>query len=127
MKICANCFNDYALRAYIEENGIEGICEICGEQTKIIDTVDLSDSFDELLTSFSPSPNGVPFYEKIQNELILFNENYGKAIFQSLLDERNSLLQIDTPVDYADDIMPAKLEWESVKNKLLHKFRFLTI
>lgn len=127
MKICANCFNDYALRAYIEENGIEGICEICGEQTKIIDTVDLSDSFDELLTSFSPSPNGVPFYEKIQNEWNLFNERYGKAIFQSLLDERNISLQIDAPVDYSDDIMPAKLEWESVKNNLLHKFRFLTI
>lgn len=127
MKICASCFDDYALRRYIEANGVDGKCEISGEQRKVIDTIDLSDSFDDLLSSFSPSPNGIPFYTKIQQEWGIFNEKYGHTIFQVLLDERRSTLKIDTCVDYADDVMSSISDWDRIKDKLLHKFRFLTI
>lgn len=127
MKICAKCFKDYALRTFIEENGVVGVCELSGELTKVIDTIDLSDSFDELLSSFSPTPQGRPFYEIIQQDWGVFDEKYGADILKSLLEERKSPLSIDTPVGYADDVISSKSDWERIKYNLLHKFRFLTI
>lgn len=126
MRVCASCFNDTALKAAIETNGETGICDITGEETRVIDTVDLSDSFDSFIGSFIESDSGTPFYNKIQTDWNLFNDEYGKAIFQALLDERNSKLKIDTKVDYSQFIYEAVNGWQNVKEALINEFRYMT-
>lgn len=126
MKVCAKCFNDIALKSVIETNGETGVCEITGEEARVIDTIDLSDSFDSFIGSFVESEMGTPFYSIIQADWNLFNEEYGHVIFQSLLDERNSKLKIDTKVDYSPFIYESVYGWKKLKETLINEFRYMT-
>lgn len=125
MKVCATCFNDSALKSAIEANGEIGICEITGEKARVIDTVDWSDSFDSFIDSFIESENGIPFYKKIQTEWNLFNEEFGPSVFQTLLNERNSKLKIDTMVDYSHYIYKSVNDWQTTKDTLINEFRYM--
>lgn len=127
MKICEKCFNDPSLTLYIRQNGVDGICDVTNEKTKVIDTVDLSDSFDSFISSFVESTKGIPFYSKIQQDWNIFNEQYGRIIFDALLKERKSALTLDTSVDYSDKIKHAVQDWNILKDNLINKYRYLSI
>lgn len=127
MIICAKCFNDKSLQSYIFDNGVDGLCDVTCEQAKVIDTVDLSDSFDSFISSFVESELGVPFYKKIQQDWNIFNDQYGRQIFEALLKERNSTLSLDTKVDYSDSIQTAIQDWKKLKNSLIKDYRYLSI
>ena len=127
MKICEKCFNDPSLRLYIRQNGADGICDVTNEATKVVDTVDLSDSFDSFISSFVESSNGIPFYSKIQQDWNIFNEQYGRIIFDALLKERKSALTFDTAVDYSDKIKHAVQDWNVLKDNLINNYRYLSI
>ena len=117
MKVCANCFNDPALQLAIESNGETGRCEITGEEAKVIDTIDLSDSFDSFISAFIESKTGIPFYEKIQSDWNLFKDQYGEIIFKSLLEERGSQLTIHTKVDYSEAYFNKRISlYDFIKN-----------
>ena len=77
MKICEKCFNDTALKSYIRQNGMEGRCDVTNEETIVIDTTELFDPFDSFISSFVESTEGIPFYDKIQQDWNIFTENYG--------------------------------------------------
>ena len=127
MRVCAKCFNDYAIRSYIENNGTDGICEITGGHTKVIDTVDLSDSFDSLIASFTEIQSGRPFYAVLQDDWKIFNEEYGQQVFATLLKERDIDSPINIPVEYSDDIKLAINDWSSLKANLINNYRYLSI
>ena len=126
MKVCANCFNDSALQLAIESNGEIGKCEITGKEGKVIDTIDISDSFDSFIGAFVESEDGIPFYEKIQSDWNLFNDQYGEFIFKTLLEERNSLLSPQTKVDYSEYIYKTVNGWQQIKYTLVNEFRYMT-
>lgn len=126
MRVCAKCFNDTALKTAIETNGETGVCDITGEETRVIDTVDLSDSFDSFIGSFVESESGTPFYTKIQTDWNLFSNIHGQVVFQALLDERNSKLKLETKVDYSPSIYEAVNGWQEVKKTLINEFRYMT-
>lgn len=126
MKICAKCFNDRALQSIIENNGELGICDITGEKAVIIDTFDLSDSFDSFIGSFVETTDGTPFYAKVQEDWNLFNDKYGRTVFKALLDERGSNLSIDSKVDYAEFIYEKAKGWQKFKDTLTHEFRYMS-
>lgn len=126
MNICAKCFNDTALISTIEANGEIGICDITGEKARVLDTFDLSDSFDSFIGSFVEKEDGVPFYSKVQEDWNLFNEEYGRDIFMHLLEERESSLSIDSKVDYAESIYEKARGWQHFKETLTHEYRFMT-
>ena len=69
MKICSFCFNDKAIRSYIETNGNVGICDYTGEKSKVVDIVDLTDFFESLVDSFVEKTDGIPLYDIIYNPI----------------------------------------------------------
>ena len=126
MKLSAKCFSDSALRSYIEINGEWGKCEVSGDETKVIDTLDISDSFDGFLSSLKEDEKGSPLYEFIQQEWELFNPDFGGAILHALLNERKLGWERGTLVSYSDEILNEVKKWNIIKRELIEEFRFMT-
>ena len=126
MKVSAECFVDNALRSYIEINGEHGKCEASGDETTVIDTLDVSDSFDSFFSSLKEDENGSPLFEFIQQEWGLFNPIYGTVILEVLLEERKLGWDKETLVSYSDAILDEVKKWNSIKRELIEEFRFMT-
>lgn len=126
MKVSAKCFNDSALRSYIEINGELGVCDVSGDKTNVIDTLDISDSFDGFFSSLKEDENGKPLYDFIQKEWELFNPDYGVAILDTLLKERRIGWERDTLVSYSDAILDEVKKWNAIKRELIEEYRFMT-
>ena len=69
----------------------------------------------------------MPFYDKIQQDWNIFNNQYGRQIFETLLKERDSTLSLNTKVDYSKEVKNAANDWDRMKKLLLYQYRYLAI
>jgi len=150
MTCCVNCFNDSALKSWIETLSVAiGDCDFCdSKDVAILPCVDLSTSFDELFDLYENSPNAEWSLGRAEPTLLhehlslywpkLFNHELLKPKdIKQLVNQigRGSSFYLDQffeePVEYAylswspdeptDDL---KLKWDNFAREIKEKNRF---
>lgn len=74
MKICKNCFADVEMQAAVcNESDTKGICEVCGQEGRLLDIEYFSDFFEEVLALFEPSETGTGIADLVQQDWDIFS------------------------------------------------------
>lgn len=131
MKICVHCFNDLELKQFIVSNSSEkGKCDYCedGSNSELIEIGELLDFFAEFIQIFKFSATGIPLAQKIQKDWNLFS---GEATCNNILSDillalKSPFINSNRTVDYTDDIIECSSYWETLKEEIKWKKRFLT-
>lgn len=130
MKICRECFEDVELKGFITSQNQPGKCDVCGSESFVIDLNELLDFAKSLLSNFQPSyySNNTPLVKLIQNHWDFFkNEEVGNIILAEILQNVDSTIQdIDTSVEFNDDITYNVGYWEVLKEQLKWQRRYIT-
>jgi hypothetical protein len=131
MNVCINCFNDIELKQYILFNSLQrGVCDYCNvdQESELIDVIELLDFFAEFLSIFKIDPEGIPLIDLIQTDWNLFsNHPENHHLLTEILTILNSpLSNSETTVDYIDEIHECITYWETFKEEIRWKTRFLS-
>lgn len=128
MFVCKECFADDELRAYIDSNSTNiRECDICHINGKTIELSELYDFFDDLLSLFEPNDNGRHVSSIIQTEWNLFkDEKTAKILLEVILSQMTDGFQIDSLVDYKEEIKVRVSIWEKLKKNVKENRRFFT-
>lgn len=129
MKICKDCFLDEELRSEINANAvIDGICDVCGKQSKVMDFSEFHGFFTTLLELYSPTVNSnKTIVDVIQNEWHFFKDkDVAKALLADVIEANNLSYSIADFVDYTDDICIRIAAWDRLKTSVKEKSRFFT-
>jgi len=129
MNVCSTCFSDKELKAYIESFNNLGKCDVCNLLNQNIIWLDeLKDFFQELIDNFEPDENGMSFKNKIQSNWSFFaNHDSANIILNYVIPKlQTEILNADFKVNYTLDILDNIGYWETLKEELKWKKRFLT-
>lgn len=129
MKICKDCFLDEELRSEINANAvIDGICDVCGKQSKVMDFSEFHGFFTTLLELYSPTVNSnKTIVDVIQNEWHFFKDkDVAKVLLDDVIEANNLSYSIADFVDYTDDICIRIAAWDRLKTSVKEKSRFFT-
>lgn len=64
MNCCIDCFNDFIVREFIAENGLESDCDYCSQTSiKTVDVTDLAEIFAPLIDTYDYEENFLPSEE----------------------------------------------------------------
>lgn len=129
MKICKDCFLDEELRSEINANAVtDGVCDVCGEKSKVMDFSEFYDFFTTLLKLYSPTVNSnKTIVNIIQDEWHLFKDNdVARVLLADVIGVNNLGYSVDDFVDYTDDISRRLAVWERLKTSVKEKSRFFT-
>jgi hypothetical protein len=131
MKVCVQCFNDLELRRFIATNSHEaGKCDYCdiGIDSELLDISELLDFFAEFIGIFKSDPNGIPLVQMIQNDWALFSgEATGYNILSDIILALNSsITNPQETVSYIEDVIECISYWETLKDEIKWRKRFLT-
>lgn len=128
MLVCNNCFSDKELRAFIESSGKPTDCEICkSKNVKAINIDELLDFFQEFLENFQRRVGGKPLKSKIQENWSLFSSlDSASKILNAVIVRINTEIESSTDlVDYKDEIIDNYKYWDTLKEELKWKRRFI--
>ena len=128
MKVCTNCFSDKELKGYILTSAELGDCAICNSVEKhLLDLSELYDFFQELLDNFKPVDEGLNLTAKIQADWSFFTSNeIANKILNYVLPKINSeITSTEEFVNYSDEIIANFGYWETLKEELKWKNRFV--
>jgi hypothetical protein len=130
MKVCSHCFSDIELKQFIQVNSKEiGDCNFCkkGINVELLDIEELLDFFAEFIGIFTPDQNGTSLPELIQSDWELFSTDidYNDILTEILL-SLGSELTPKSNVRYIDEIIECTSYWETLKEEIKWKKRFLT-
>ena len=129
MKICKDCFLDEELRSEINANAvIDGICDVCGKQSKIMDFSEFYGFFTTLLELYSPTANSnKTIVDIIQDEWHFFKDkDIAMVLLADVIGANNPGYSITDFVDYTDDICIRIAVWDRLKISVKEKSRFFT-
>lgn len=139
MKVCEKCFDDIEIKQFIHSVSTQtGKCECCSETGAIIDVVEILDFFSEFVKIFKFDKQGTPLIELIQEDWKIFSSIETGTQFLSIKEVSESIkslleiisanfaLNAEIPVSYIDEINESVSFWDSLKNDLKYKRRFLT-
>ena len=129
MKICKDCFLDEELRSEINANAaIDGICDVCGKQGKVMDFSEFHGFFTALLELYSPTVNSnKTIVDILQDEWHFFkNKDVAKALLADVLGANNLGYSIDNLVNYTDEICIRVAVWDRLKTSVKENSRFFT-
>lgn len=129
MKICKDCFLDEELRSEINANAvIDGICDVCGKQSKVMDFSEFHGFFTTLLELYSPTVNSnKTIVNIIQDEWHFFKDkDVAKVLLADVIGANNLGYSIADFVDYTDDICIRVAVWDRLKTNVKEKSRFFT-
>lgn len=131
MKVCVHCFNDLELKRFIVSNSDDkGQCDYCEEDSssELIEIGELLDFFAEFIRIFKFSDTGIPLAQMIQKDWDLFSSEATchNILSDILLALNPSLTSSQATVDYTDDIIEYSSYWETLKEEIKWKKRFLT-
>lgn len=129
MKICKDCFLDEELRSEINANAvIDGICDVCGKQSKVMDFSEFHGFFTTLLELYSPTVNSnKTIVDIIQDEWHFFKDkDIAKVLLADVIVANNLGYSIADFVDYTDDICIRVAVWDRLKTSVKEKSRFFT-
>ena len=124
MKVSKECFCDEEIRLFIEQSGVIDYCDFTKQETKVIDLVDLSETFETFINLYESSDTGSRLYDKIQDRWNVFEKNYGRQVLDAILKEVKSKFSVDTHVNYAQDVKDIIKSWDVIKNSIKTKYRF---
>ncbi len=126
MLISGNCFNDEELQiAVSNESSGCGICEVCGQETYVVDINIFSDFFKELLHLFQPSREGENIVSILQKDWDLFvDDEVGIIIIDHFLSLDNYGYSINEKVGYTDTIRNIISIWDVIKREVREEKRF---
>lgn len=129
MKICKDCFLDEELRSEINANAvIDGICDVCGKQSKVMDFSEFYGFFTTLLELYSPTANSnKTIVDIIQDEWHFFKDkDIAMVLLADVIGANNPGYSITDFVDYTDDICIRIAVWDRLKISVKEKSRFFT-
>lgn len=129
MNICANCFADQELRAFISSYTNKGNCPTCStKDIPVIDVSELLDFFQELVDNFEVVGSGESLKNKIQGNWSFFvNHQVAEKILNHLLPKlKTAIGNANSPVDYIQEIKDNHGYWETLKEELKWSNRFLS-
>ncbi len=129
MYICKDCFLDEELRSEINSNAtIEGVCEVCGTEGKLMDFSEFHGFFAAILSMFSTTDNGdKTIVDVIQEEWNLFkNKEVAQVLLSDVIDTCDCGYSIDAYVDYTGEVQERVAVWDRLKTSVKENFRFFT-
>lgn len=129
MNICKECFLDEELRSEISANAvIDGVCEVCGKEGKVIDFSEFYGFFTALLALFSPTVSSdKTIVDIIQDEWHLFKDkDVAKVLLTDVIATNGCGYSIDGFVNYTDEICGRVAVWDRLKTSVKENSRFFT-
>lgn len=129
MNICKDCFLDEELRSEINANAvIDGKCDVCGKEGKVMDFAEFYDFFTSLLELYSPTVNSnKTIVDIIQDEWHFFKDkDVAKVLLSDVIVTNNIGYSITDFVNYTDEICDRIAVWDRLKTSVKEKFRFFT-
>ena len=129
MLICEKCFKDDSIIFDIEQNSkIEGKCDVCGKQGKLVDLDEIRDFFDELIQIFQKDDTSDDtIVTLIQKEWGIFaDEGCAEAILTAVLSSNDSIISVTDKVSYNSTIKEGEFVWENLKKEIREKSRFFS-
>ena len=129
MNICKDCFLDEELRSEINANAvIDGTCDVCGKEGKIIDYSEFYEFFATLLSLFSKTEsNDKTIVDIIQDEWSLFKDKeVAKVLLADVIATNDFGFLVDDFVNYSDEIQGRIAAWDRLKNSVKENSRFFT-
>ena len=129
MNICKDCFFDGELRSEINANAvIDGICEVCGKECKVIDFSEYHGFFVALLELFSPKEGGdKTIVDIIQDEWHIFKDKeVANVLLAEVIATNNLGYSIADFVNYTEEISDRVAVWDRLKTSVKESSRFFT-
>lgn len=129
MYICKDCFRDEELRSEINANAvIDGICDVCGKEGKVMDFSEFHGFFTALLELCSPTmDSNKTIVDIIQDEWHLFKDkNIAKVLLIDVIATNNPGYSIADFVNYTDEIRNRVAVWDRLKTSVKENSRFFT-
>jgi len=129
MTVCAHCFSDPELKAFLSSSSIMGDCETCGATSApIMDMAELLDFFQELADNFQMSATGLSLKNKIQGDWSFFaSHQVAEKILNYVLPKIDTEIpNASSQVDYIEEIRYNYGYWETLKEDLKWSNRFLS-
>lgn len=129
MKICKDCFLDEELRSEINANAvIDGICDVCGKEGKLIDFSEFHDFFIALLGLYSTTINSdKTIVDIIQDEWHLFKDkDIAKILLADVITTNNIGYSTTDFVNYTNEIQHRIAVWDRLKSSVKENSRFFT-
>ena len=130
MKVCIHCFSDLELRQFIVSNSVEkGKCDYCIDDvnSELLEIEELLDFFDEFIEIFKEDSYGMPLVELIQKDWNLFAEKPEShdVLSNILFTLHSSITNSQVTVGYNEEITECTSYWETLKESIKWKRRFL--
>ena len=129
MYICKDCFLDEELRSEINANAvIDGICDVCGKEGKVMDFSEFHGFFTTLLELCSPTvDSSKTIVDIIQDEWHLFKDkDIAKVLLIDVIATNNPGYSIADFVNYTDEIRNRVAVWDRLKTSVKENSRFFT-
>ena len=129
MYICKDCFLDEELRSEINANAvIDGICDVCGKEGKVMDFSEFHGFFTDLLELCSPTvDSNKTIVDIIQDEWHLFKDkDIAKVLLIDVIATNNPGYSIADFVNYTDEIRNRVAVWDRLKTSVKENSRFFT-
>ncbi len=129
MYICKDCFLDEELRSEINANAvIDGICDVCGKEGKVMDFSEFCGFFTALLELCSPTvDSNKTIVDIIQDEWHLFKDkDIAKVLLIDVIATNNPGYSIADFVNYTDEIRNRVAVWDRLKTSVKENSRFFT-
>jgi hypothetical protein len=128
MKVCSSCFSDKELKGFILSSSEKGVCDFCSShEQNLLDIGELFDFFEELIGNFKVSESGLGLSSKIQSDWSFFSSNQvaNKILNYVIPTIHSEITSADDLVDYSDEILANFGYWETLKDELKWKNRFV--
>lgn len=128
MKVCANCFSDKELKGFILTINEIGDCNVCNSNRQpLLDLSELYDFFQELINNFRLVEDGLTLSSKIQADWSFFSSNNiaNKVLNFVLPKIQTEITSSDDNVNYSNEIIANFGHWETLKDELKWKNRFV--
>ena len=129
MYICKDCFLDEELRSEINANAvIDGTCDVCGKEGKVMDFSEYHGFFTALLELCSPAvDSNKTIVDIIQDEWHLFkNKDIAKILLADVITTNNISYSTTNFVNYTDEIHQRIEVWDRLKTSVKENSRFFT-
>lgn len=129
MYICKDCFLDEELRSEINANAvIDGTCDVCGKEGKVMDFSEFHGFFTALLELCSPTmDSNKTIVDIIQDEWHLFKDkDIAKVLLIDVIATNNPGYSIADFVNYTDEIRNRVAVWDRLKTSVKENSRFFT-
>ena len=126
MLICEACFKDEELRKEVQNEGVIGVCDVCGNNGLVVDLSHFIDFFTDIFRLFKKSDESqFTILQILQDTWGLFTKvEYGEKILNEILIGFDPGYSLSDTVVYADFLQNRIDIWEKTKKQLKEQYRF---